>query len=140
MDYESYCQKYFVEPAPEPRIDFEGLHGTTLFFEDDEAAVDYYQQVLGPPAYVEGSSTRGWRIGGTWLTLLRGEHGSPSNVEIAIVMPTPEEAERLQAAFIAAGGYGPAPSDQLMYAPIRSRPVRDPFGLDYMIYSRLLEG
>jgi len=140
MDYEAYRKEYFVEPAPEPRFDFDGLHGATLFFQEYEAVVDFYQQVLGPPAYVEGSSTRGWRVGGTWLTLLRGNNGGPANVEIAIVMPTPEEAERLQAAFIAAGGRGPVPSDQLMYMPIRSCPVSDPFGVDFMIYSRLLEG
>ena len=51
-------------------------------------------------------------------------------------METPAEAERLQRAFIEAGGEGPAPTDQLMYEPIRSCPVRDPFGTELLIISR----
>ena len=52
-------------------------------------------------------------------------------------MKTPKEAERLQAAFIEAGGTGPGPSDQLIYEPIRSCPVRDPFGTDILIAAPL---
>jgi hypothetical protein len=137
MDYQAYREQYFVEPAPESRFGFAGLYGATLFFEAYEQATGYYTQVLGPPAYVEGNDTKGWRIGDTWLTLLRGRSGSPENVEIAIVMRSPEEAERLQAAFDAAGGVAHPPTDALMYEPIRSCPVTDPFGTQIMIYSRL---
>ena len=137
MDFESYREMYFVEPAPEELFDFTGQFGVTLYFQDYEQAVDFYQQVLGPPAYVEGESTKGWRIGKAWLTLLRGRQGNPENVEIQIVMKTPEEAERLQKAFIESGGTGPAPSDQLMYQPIRSCPVKDPFGTELLIFSRI---
>jgi catechol 2,3-dioxygenase-like lactoylglutathione lyase family enzyme len=133
MDYTTYRQKFFTRPVPQARFAFTGLHGITLFFADYTAAVDYYQRVLGPPAYVEGQGTRGWQIGGTWLTLLQGGTGSPQNVEVLIVMQTPAEAERLQAALIAAGGSGTAPADQLMYAPVRSCSVVDPFGTQILI-------
>lgn len=137
MDYETYRESYFVDPQPEPRFQFTGLMGAVLYFEAYETAVLYYEQVLGPPAYVEGNSTKGWSLGHTWLTLLRSRSGSPQNVEIPIVMDSPAEAERLQQAFIAAGGKGHPPSDQLMYWPVRSCPVTDPFGTEFMIYSRI---
>lgn len=137
MNFEDYRKKYFVEPPPEERFGFAGQLGITLYFQDYEQAVAFYQQVLGPPAYVEGTSTKGWRLGSAWLTLLRGRRGNPENVEIQIVMETPEEAERLQAAFIEAGGTGQTPSDQLMYKPIRSCPVKDPWGTELLIYSRI---
>jgi hypothetical protein len=38
-----------TDPMPEPRYRF----GVTLFFEDFDAAVEYYRRVLGPPAYVD---------------------------------------------------------------------------------------
>jgi hypothetical protein len=47
MDYETYRKKYYADPTPQPRFAFSGLHGLTLFFEDHEAAIDYYQRVLG---------------------------------------------------------------------------------------------
>ena len=70
MDYESYKANFFVDPPPQPRFDYIGLLGTTLYFEEFEQAVGYYSQVLGHPVYQEGAGTRGWRIGSTWLTLL----------------------------------------------------------------------
>jgi len=63
MDYDTYRRKYFTDPEPEQRFGFSGLHGITLFFSEYDAAVNFYQEVLGPPAYVEGEFTRGWRIG-----------------------------------------------------------------------------
>ena len=137
MDYKTYRQTYFTNPPPEPRFNYAGLLGITLFFEAFEAAVDYYSQVLGPPAYVEGKNTKGWQIGNTWLTLLRGKNGNPQNVEVNFVMQTPQQAERLQTAFIEAGGTGEAPSDQLMYQPIRYCAVTDPYGTMILIFSPL---
>jgi hypothetical protein len=137
MNYQEYRAAYFVDPMPEPRYRFSGSFGVTLFFEEFDPAVDYYRQVLGPPAYAEGEGTRGWAIGSGWLTLLGGRSGNPQNVEVTLQVETPEEAERLQRAFIEAGGEGPAPSDQLMYEPIRSCPVRDPFGTELLIISPL---
>jgi len=133
VDFESYRRRYFVAPAPEPRFAFTGLHGATLYFSDYPAAVAYYERVLGLPAYVEGEGTRGWRLGATWLTLLKSPAGNPENVEITIVVESVQEAERLQAAFVQAGGVGEPPSDQLMYLPVRYCPVRDPFGTNLLI-------
>jgi hypothetical protein len=133
MDYESYRTRFFIDPPPEPRFDFVGIHGATLYFSDYASAVAYYHRVLGPPAYVEGKDTHGWLIGNTWLTLLSGGAGHPQNVEITLIMKTPEAAERLQAAFIEAGGRGEPPSDQLMYEPVRYCPVTDPFGTAILI-------
>jgi len=137
MDYESYSDKYFTKPAPEPRYKFRGTHGITLYFEQYEAAISYYSEVLGEPAYVEGSGTRGWRLGNTWLTLLKGRTGNPQNMEVNIVMQTPGEADRLQAAFINAGGDGEDPSDELMYEPVRFCSVQDPFGTQILIICAL---
>lgn len=137
MDYEEYRNAYFTDPTPNPLYRFKGVFGITLYFEKFDAAVRYYQQVLGPPAYVEGQGTRGWPIGSGWLTLLQGKSGNPQNVEITLWMQTPQEAERLQRAFIEAGGDGAAPSNQLMYEPIRFCPVRDPFGTELLIISPL---
>ncbi len=137
MDYEAYRKAYFVEPVPDPRYAFKDSFSVSLFFEEFDSAVSYYTQVLGPPAYVEGEGTRGWPIGSGWLTLLMGRSGGPRNVEVAFTMESAAEAERLQAAFIEAGGEGAAPSDQLMYEPIRYCPVRDPFGTELLIIGPL---
>jgi catechol 2,3-dioxygenase-like lactoylglutathione lyase family enzyme len=140
MDYESYREKFFTKPPPDPRFEFRGLHGTTLYFSDFEAAIDFYTRVLGSPAYVEGQGTRGWRLGNTWLTLLKGKSGNPKNVELNIITQTPQEADRLQDAFIKAGGVGEPPSDQLMYKPVRFCPVQDPFGTNILIICPIPEG
>ena len=135
MNYNKYKAAYFAKPAPIPRYTFSGSFGVTLYFEDYPTAVDYYTQVLGPPAYAEGDGTRSWAIGSGWLTLLRGKAGNPQNIEVTFQMDDPQEAERLQCAFITAGGQGPAPSDELMYEPVRFCPVTDPFGMDILIIS-----
>ncbi len=133
MDEETYRRLYVRDPFPEPRFAFDGLKHMTLYFQEYEAAVAYYEQVLGEPGYVEGAGTRGWKLGETWLPILKGGTGRPTNVEVTIVMQTPAEADRLQRAFIDAGGRGDPPSDQLMYRRVRSCPVRDPVGTDILI-------
>lgn len=137
MDYDSYRKNYFTEPAPRPRYKFTGNFGVTLFYQDFDPARVYYEQVLGPPAYREGAGTVGWQIGESWLTLLQGKSGNPRNVEMTFQVATPSEAELLHQAFINAGGSGPAPSDELMYEPVRYCAVRDPFGVDILIISSL---
>lgn len=137
MDVDAYRRQFFARPQPQARFAFVGLHGLTLYFADYAAAVAYYAQVLGPPAYVEGEATRGWQIGDTWLTLLQGGTGAPQNVEMLISMQSPAEAERLHAAFMAAGGSGDPPSDQLMYEPVRFCAVQDPFGTNILIIAAL---
>jgi hypothetical protein len=133
MDYEAYQKAYFVKPQPAPRYEYVGLNGISLYFNEYDAAVRYYERVLGPPVYVEGEGTRGWRIGDSWLTLFHSNEGDPHNVEVPFVMKTPAEADRLQRTIIEAGGMGDDPSDQLMCEPIRLCPVRDPFGTDILI-------
>jgi hypothetical protein len=137
MNYNEYRQAYFTYPPPEPRFTFSSSFGVTLFFEAFDTAVAFYQKVLGLPAYVEGQCTRGWQIGRGWLTLLRGKRGNPQNVEITLQVATPAEAERLQQAFIEAGGVGSTPTDEYMYISIRSCLVRDPLGTELLIISPL---
>lgn len=137
MDHETYRQKYFVDPLPLPPYNFSGVFGVTLYFEDYEAAVAYYSEVLGPPAYLEGTGTRGWSIGGGWLTLLKGKAGNPCNIEVTFVVAAPSEADELQKAFIQAGGKGPPPSNEWMYQPVRFCSVVDPFGTSLLIISSL---
>jgi hypothetical protein len=137
LDYESYRRKYVVDPAPAPRFAFTGTFDVALDFADYEAAVRFYGRVLGPPGYVEGSGTRSWSIGPGWLTLLRGGDGSPRNVEVVLVMQSPEEAERLQAAFLAAGATGPEPTDTIMFRPVRYCPLVDPFGTRLLVVAPL---
>jgi hypothetical protein len=137
MDYEEYRKNFFVEPQPEQRFRFVDSFGVTLYFEDYERAVKYYERVFGPPGYVEGDGTKGWAIGDGWLTLLRGREGNPRNVEITFEVETPLEAEELQRAFLEAGGEGEEPSDQMMYRSIKYCPVVDPFGTNILIISPL---
>jgi hypothetical protein len=137
MDFETYRKNFFVDPPPEPCYNFSGAFGVTLFYEDYEAAIAYYEKVLGPPAYVEGAGTRGWPIGNGWLTLLKGKDGNPRNVEVTFVVSNPSEADDLQQAFIEAGGEGLTPSDELMYEPVRFCSVVDPFGTVLLIVSSL---
>jgi len=133
MDYETYHKKFFSSPAPAQHFAFKGLHGITLFYVDYSEAVAFFQQVLGKPAYVEGEFTHGWQIGSTWLTLLKGKNGNPRNVEVMIVMQTPQAVNRLAAAMISAGATADKPSDQLMYEPVHLCAVVDPFGVNFMI-------
>ncbi|MCB2223510.1 MAG: hypothetical protein KQH83_04970 [Actinobacteria bacterium] len=137
MDYDEYRARFYADPAPEPRFGFAGAGGPVLFVAPYAEAVAFYTRVLGPPGYVEGDTTRGWRIGSAWLTLFPAREGAPSNTEIGIVMETPGEADRLHAAFLAAGATGEAPTDQLMYEPIRSCPLIDPFGTRLLVYAPL---
>jgi len=60
MNFKEYRKAYFTDPMPKQNFRFSGVFGVTLFFEEFDSAVNYYQQILGPPAYVEGKGTRGW--------------------------------------------------------------------------------
>jgi hypothetical protein len=139
MDYDTYQKEYFTDPAPEPLYMFSNTFNITLYFEDYDPAIAYYQEVLGPPAYREGKGTNGWQIGSGWLTLLKGSSGNPKNVEVTFQVDTPEEAEKLHQKFIKAGGKGSLPSDQLMYVPIRYCSLQDPFGTDILVISPIKE-
>ena len=139
MDFKEYREKFYTDPEPEPRYAFTGLAGYSIFVRDYDSALAYYTEVLGPPAYVEGASTHGWRIGDAWFTLFPARNEGPKRSEITIMMDSIEEAERLHADFIAAGGSGEPPSDELMYEPIRFCAVKDPFGTDLLIIARRAE-
>jgi uncharacterized glyoxalase superfamily protein PhnB len=136
MDFKEYREKFYVEPEPEQRYGFSGLAGYSIFIKEYDKALAYYTEVLGAPAYVEGEFTHGWRMGDTWFTLFPARQEGPKRMEVTILMDSIEEAERLHAAFIAAGGSGEAPSDELMYEPIRFCSVKDPFGTDVLIIAR----
>lgn len=140
MNSDANRGQHVADPPPDPRFAFRGVHGVTLYVAAFDAAVAYYSRVLGPPAYVEGGATRGWRLGDSWLTLLSGGDGTPRNVEASIVRASPAGAAPLQAAFVAAGGSGDALRDDLMYAPVRLCPARDPFGTALLIGSPLDAG
>jgi uncharacterized glyoxalase superfamily protein PhnB len=137
MDYEAYRRQFFADPPPEPRFDIRGIGGASLFVADYAAALTYYTAVLGPPDYVEGDDTRGWRLGSAWLTLFPAREGGPQNTDVQLEMATPTQAERLHGALIEAGGTGPAPSNELMYIPMRFCCVTDPFGSQWVIYAPL---
>jgi hypothetical protein len=136
LKYEEYKRNYIRNPE-EQEFGFESLNSVTLFYEDFHAAINYYTDVLGKPNYQEGEFTFGWRIGTGWLTILKGKSGNPSNVEIAFIMKSYEEANLLQQAFIEAGGTGQEPVDTLMYDPVHICPVTDPFGVEIMVYAKV---
>jgi len=133
MDFKEYREKFYVDPQPEPRYAFSGLAGFSVFISEYDNALAYYTEVLGPPAYIEGESTHGWRMGNAWFTLFPAREEGPKRMEVTILMDSVAEAERLHAAFLAAGGSGEPPTDELMYDPIRFCAVKDPFGTDILI-------
>lgn len=128
MDHKEYRSKFFTDPAPEPRFNFQGIRGAAVYYQEYQAALAYFEQVFGLPGYVEGEFTHGWLLGDTWLTVFPAKNGAPANVEVLLYLARPEEVDRLQATMIAAGGEGQPPVDTLMYAPVRIGMVTDPFG------------
>ncbi len=128
MDFNEYRSAYFTNPAPEPRFHFQGISGAAVYYQDYQAALAFFEQVFGPPGYVEGEFTHGWRLGDTWLTVFPAKKGAPANVEVLLYLESAAEVDRLHAAMLAAGGEGQPPVDTLMYAPVRIGMVTDPFG------------
>ncbi|MFN2145203.1 MAG: VOC family protein [Anaerolineales bacterium] len=128
MDFDEYRSKYFADPAPEPKYNFQGIRGAAVYYQDYQAALAYFEQVFGPPSYVEGEFTHGWRLGDTWLTVFPAKEGVPANVEVLLYLKDASNVDRLHAAMLAAGGQGEDPVDTLMYAPVRIAMITDPFG------------
>jgi uncharacterized glyoxalase superfamily protein PhnB len=125
-------------PSASPHRSFRivGLGYVSLYFQDHDAAIAFYSQVLGPPEYSEdGDALRGWRMGATWLTVFAasagsGKAGNPRNTEFAIRVTTSEEVDALFAQLVAAGAQVcMAPRDTTMYEPMRFACVDDPFGV-----------
>jgi hypothetical protein len=129
--------KYNAGPEPKNRFGFRGTFNSTLYYEDFKGAVAFFQHVLGPPVYVEGEGTRAWRIGEGWLTILKGTDGNPKNTELTLELNTPAEAEQLQVQMIEAGACGDPPTNQIMFVPVRYCPVKDPFGVEILVFSQL---
>lgn len=129
MDFETYRKNYYMDPQPEPRFDLLGIRGAVLYYEDYPAALDFYTRVFGPPNYVEGALTHGWRLGESWLTLFPSRTGSPANIEAPFYLPTREAVDGLYAALLDAGAKGEPPSETLMYRPVYMALVIDPFGV-----------
>jgi hypothetical protein len=134
MDLDTYRKTFFTDPAPAPRFRFRGIGGVSIDVEDEAAGVAFYTAVLGPPAYVE-EGAHGWRLGGTWLTLLAAGPGVPRGgpIGFSIAVADAAEAERLQRAFADAGATITLAHDTLMYEPVRLCPVVDPFGTSILI-------
>ncbi|MCW5875457.1 MAG: hypothetical protein KIS85_01125 [Anaerolineales bacterium] len=137
MDYAEYRKKFFTDPAPQQRFRLQGIMGVTLYYEDYRAALKFVAGIFGEPAYQEGDSTHGWRLGRTWLTLFPAEEGSPRNLEVPVHLQSVSELDRLYAAFIAAGATGRAPENTLMYQPVRLALVVDPFGVTWQLVAEI---
>ena len=133
MDFEEYRARYYTAPQPEQRFPFAGVRGATLYYQDYAAALAFFRQVFGGPAYVEGEFTHGWCIGESWLTVFPAKSGRPDNLEVPIYLQTPEAVDALYAVFIEAGATGDPPQDTLMYVPVRMTVVNDPFGVMFTL-------
>jgi len=133
MDFEDYRARYYRDPLPEQRFPFVGVRGATLYYQAYPAALAFFRQVFGEPAYKEGEFTHGWRIGESWLTVFPANEGSPANLEVPVYLQTPEAVDALYAAFISAGAAGAPPQDTLMYVPVYMTVVTDPFGVMFTL-------
>ena len=117
-----------------------GLRFPSFYILDYERAVAFYTTVFGPPPYAQ-PRIKGWRLGDTWLTLFpaadlgHNPEGNPQNAEFAIEVGEPEAVDRLYDALVAAGAVTVrAPSDTVMYDPMRICVVDDPVGIRIDVY------
>jgi uncharacterized glyoxalase superfamily protein PhnB len=120
------------------------LNFVSLYYENFQEAIDFYEKVFGPPENVdEDGSIYGWRMGSTWLTLFPSKGGTkagsnPQNTEFAIQVSAPEEVDALYQALLAAGGQkGWEPFDTSMYEEMRFAYIDDPFGVRIDVYCLL---
>lgn len=120
---------------PQPKYNIITLNYVSLYYKHFEEAVAFYTAVFGEPDSVHEEIIIGWRLGDTWLTLFHDNEGThpgsnPRNAEFAIQVATPQEVDRLYAAFITAGAKDiHTPEDTEMYVPMRFSCVDDPFGV-----------
>ena len=126
------------------RFDIVGLNYVSLYPADHAAALEYYASVFGPLDQVDlDLGVWGWKMGSTWLTVFPGSAGTDptgtmSNVEFAIQVATPDEVDRLYAAFMEAGVKGSlSPRTAVMYEEMRYCYVDDLFGVRIDIYCPL---
>jgi catechol 2,3-dioxygenase-like lactoylglutathione lyase family enzyme len=63
--------------SEEQRFNIIDLNYVSLYYEDFQGAIAFYEKVFGPPENVdEGGKIYGWRMGSTWLTLFPGKVGT----------------------------------------------------------------
>jgi len=117
------------------------LNYVSLYFKDDDRAIDIYSRVLGDPTVrEEKGAITGWKLGDTWLTVFPAHGGTepernPCNTEFAIRVSQIEQVDRLYQAFVDAGATGSwKPENTEMYEPMRFAAVDDPFGVRIDIY------
>jgi catechol 2,3-dioxygenase-like lactoylglutathione lyase family enzyme len=137
MDFEEYKRKFFVSPAPDQQFQIVGLKGAAIYVSDYAKALDFYTKLFGSPQYSEGDSTRGWKIGASWLSLFPSEKDDPRNVEITLALETKSEVDRLYKAFISLGAKGEPPEETLMYSPVYLAFVVDPIGLAWILVNEI---
>ena len=117
------------------------LNYVSLYIEDFAEALEFYEQVFGPPETAdEAGQIYGWRMGATWLTLFPSQQGNykgsnPRNSEFAIQVSKPEEVDILHQLLITAGAKSCwTPEDTSMYEEMRFSCVDDPFGVRIDVY------
>ena len=127
--------------SEEQRFNIVDLNYVSLYYEDFQGAIAFYEKVFGPPEQVdEVGEIYGWRMGSTWLTLFPGKVGTnkgsnPRNTEFAVQVSAPQEVDILFQALIEAGAKkGWDPEDTTMYEEMRFCYVDDPFGVRIDIY------
>ena len=120
------------------------LNYVSLYIEDFQEALTFYEQVFGPPENAdEGREIYGWRMGSTWLTVFPSKIGThagsnPRNMEFAIQVSAAEEVDALYQLLIEAGAKSCwQPEDTQMYEDMRFSCVDDPFGVRIDIYCPL---
>lgn len=128
----------------EQRFNVVDLNYVSLYYEDFQGAIAFYEKVFGPPEIVdEGGEIYGWHMGSTWLTLFPGKEGThqgsnPRNTEFAVQVSAPQEVDILYQALIEAGAKkGWDPKDTTMYEEMRFCYVDDPFGVRIDVYCPL---
>ncbi len=95
--------------SEEQRFNIVDLNYVSLYYEDIQGAIAFYENVFGPPEDVdEGGEIYGWQMGSTWLTLFPSKKGTqagsnPRNTEFAIQVSAPQEVDILFQALIEAG-------------------------------------
>ena len=63
MDYESYSQKYFVQPPPKKKAGIIAQQGTSIYVKDYQKAIKFCSEIFGAPQYIEGKFVNGWKLG-----------------------------------------------------------------------------
>ena len=139
MNFAEYKKKFYADPQPESRFAFRGIQGASIHYQDYSAALDFLRRVYGPPSYIEGEFTHGWKLGDTWLSIFPSEDGNATNMEVPVYLESARDVDKLYQAFLEAGAEGEPPENTLMYEPVRIAFVKDPFGVAWMLVCEIAE-